>query len=53
MAKGYAAGGDLFDEDEGPSAYSFSAADSGPRGLPHSRGLEIRAGRVAEEKIEV
>jgi phospholipid-transporting ATPase len=30
MGKGYGRGGDLFDDDEGPSAYSFSAPQAGP-----------------------
>jgi phospholipid-transporting ATPase len=29
-SKGYASGGDPFDDDEGPAAYSFSAPSSGP-----------------------
>ena len=30
MGKGYGRGGDPFDDDEGPSAYSFSAPQAGP-----------------------
>lgn len=33
-SKGYAGGGDPFDDDEGPSAYAFSAPPSGPYSQP-------------------
>ena len=36
--KGYGRGGDPFDEDEGPAAYSFSAPQSGPYHARPKRG---------------
>lgn len=46
-SKGYAAGGDPFDDDEGPSAYSFSAPGAGPYARPR-RG---RWARIKEDYL--
>lgn len=47
--KGYATGGDPFDDEEGPSAYSFSAPGSGPYAQPR-RG---RWARIKEDYLTV